>query len=360
MAVLLGTAVAVPAQEAERRERAPADYSGHLQLHQVPVGPDQRVPRPQDEPNAPVMPGGRGNAPVKAEPIPTTLTVRPPLDYRTREEKEKDAKRSGWGWLADDVFSARERQAELDEEGEVRRGEGREADADAERERANGPDEYGLPESAGAGGATNSDEAVRQSRGADAGGWEEQKRARMEPAVEWNNSDERWRATSSEWSAREAPDMGISVTGDVSSWEVTRSPGTPRDEAPIDAAMAAAEANVRAEAMRDATRPREVYAMPEAGSPGSFRSPVMSERSSLFNPLPASSDSSVGTPAGWGVADLGAPIAPVSLQPVQASLSLPAPSTAPLSSTPSAASTAPSLGGMGTEGDRVLPKTLPW
>ena len=350
--------MAVPAQEAERRERAPADYSGRLQLYQVPVSQDQRAPRPQDEPNAPVMPGGRGNAPVKAEPIPSTLTVRPPLDYRTREEKEKDAKRSGWGWLADDVFSARERQAELDEEGKVPRDKGREEDA--ARERADEPDDYDLPESAGAGGATNSAEAVRQARGADAGGWEQQKRAGMEPALEWKSSDERWSASSSEWSAREVPDMGISVTGDVSSWDVTRSPGTPRDQAPVDAAMAAAEANVRAEAMREATRPREVYAMPEPGRPGSFSSPVLSERSSLFNPLPASSDSSVGTPSGWGVSELGAPIAPVSLQPVQASLSLPAPSTLPLPSTPSAASTAPALGGMGTEGERVLPKTLPW
>lgn len=160
------------------------------------------------------------------------------------------------------------------------------------------------------------------------------------------------------WDEREAPDMGLSVTGDISSWDVTKPIEVPREAllAPVQVELSSSDVRARMESDRAAQAVRE--SATDYADPGALR-PSAAERASPFAPSVSATDVSLGAPVGWGGSDLGAAIGPVSLPPVQASLT-PAPVSAPSLLLPSASEATPALGEMGGSHEQARPKTLPW
>jgi hypothetical protein len=353
--VLLAASVPAFAQETNRPARPPRVYGGQVQMHQVPLGASQLVPEPEARHTAPAMPGGHTEEPLKAQPLVAPPPPRVQLDQRSEEEKARDEERSGWGWLADDIFSARARKAEenLEEVDEAREVSRRPEQAG----RAWEPEEQDGEEEAAPSATNQSAREARQRRGDDAYAARPGERP-AEGSLRWGPAEERWSPASTMWDEREAPDMGLSVTGDISSWDVTKPVEVPREAllAPVQVELSSSDARARMEADRAAQAVRETAA--DHADPGALR-PSAAERVSPFAPSVSASDVSLGAPVGWGGSDLGAAIGPVSLPPVQASLT-PAPVSSPSLQLPSASEATPALGEMGGSHEQARPKTLPW
>lgn len=153
--------------------------------------------------------------------------------------------------------------------------------------------------------------------------------------------------------------MGMSVTGDVSSWDVMKPAEIPRDPMRGPAEFEAASA--RSDAVQGAERAGALPAATDPGPLGDFRPSWSPERTSLFNPLPTLGSADPGLSSGLGGSDLGLIGSPLGLAPVQPTPDpVASPSPGALSLSPSSAGTTPSLGGMGTENEHARPKTLPW
>jgi len=343
-----------PAQETNRPARPPRVYGGQVQMHQVPLGASQLAPEPAARHTAPAMPGGHVEEPLKAKPLVAPPPSRVQLDPRSEEEKARDEERSGWGWLADDIFSARARKAEenLEEVEDERRDVTRRPE---QAERAWEPEEE---EAADTPVSTNQAErSARQGRRDDPDPARPGERP-AEGSLRWGDAEERWGSASTMWDEREAPDMGLSVTGDISSWDVTKPIEVPREAllAPVQVELSSSDARARMEADRAAQAARETAT--DYAVPGALR-PSAAERVSPFAPSASASDVPMGAPVGWGGSDLGVAIGPVSLPPVQASLT-PAPVSAPSLLLPSASEATPALGEMGGSHEQARPRTLPW
>lgn len=340
--------------------RPPPDYSGRVQLYETPatIAPPKTPRIPEDRSKL----ESRDAAPeLFARPTPLSLVPEPPMQSpdserywpsRARDllqdgwERTPDTKNSnsGWGWLADEISTNRARRAAAQSKSS------RTADEE---------DEEGYGAMTNQGAAAQAEGAANREKASDS--QTDRQSADPDPALGW------WAEPDPAQSATEdAKFASTAARADDAAARIERSREwsyldahrgwTPSVSMTMtlqerDAADRAAVESEQRTRLRSVEREQSRAALDERFSdPGRF---LRAESTALVPPSGFPAVSTFETPA----------FTPFSLAPVDPPLVTPTPtpplsvSVSPLGSTPTPSG---SLGGLGTENERLTPKTLPW
>jgi hypothetical protein len=333
-----------------RKPRPPPDYSGRVQLHELPaaVAPPEMPDVKEDARKI----DSRAAPQLRPEPSPLSL-VPPPAPHgpdaplpSLRELINESARRpdvrsgtTGWGWLADDIATNRARRAE------------REARQRAREETDNESDFL-------------TDESERDARlTRDAEQRQDLREADRDPAVSMRGGP---RAIHSPWLeispiAEELwPDGTARRFEGPLDWLPDRRP----TESPSGFTLNGADFGRR---LPSDDRAREERDMVERGVAAR---PVIEGIRALReeNIWPIERPGESGAQAGWGPVGAALDFTPVwsapSFQPMPVGPSdvslTPAPVATPPVGVLNAAPAAPAMGGIGAERERAAPRTLPW
>lgn len=347
------------AQGTDARSRPPRDYNGQVQFHDVPLDVGNPLEAKPLEPGQPVAPAAGPSAPTTPGALLNSPMGRPPLTTRGSDsrrdagrtgslipgaDREEERPPSGWGWLADEILNKKKAP-----DGEA-----------ASSEDPSKPTEGQPGETSGTAVATNSrpEETDHES----AHRFAVDGRVFESPVVDrWAVDDPGREAAAQEtdrvWPEESALDAGLELWGEPGdsspareSWAPSALPTKTHDWTLSPANEPAAPEPERPSLMRgEAGRV-------SAPDPGLWAPGRGADRPSVLRPSVGSS-SPESSP--WGGLGSAGSLSPMSLEPVAPMGLSPTPNLVEPSSV-SAASTTPSLGGMGTEAERARPKTLPW
>lgn len=335
----------------ERRQRPPPDYRGRVQMYETPrtFAPPKPADIPSDssaiEPNAPAMPTAMRTPLTLIQPeIPGAdgmrdRSQRDPL-AELRGDPVSNKTSTGWGWLADGVASNLASRT------------ARQTQDDSSTDAQN-PDYANQMDA-----QTNQMSSTRDDRPSTAATNDSSTRAVIsEPALGWvGEAQDNVKREQPETSLLPRPDTLDAARQDAAeapSWASRESYVTwdsaPAFGADLGAAPSLLDLGSVVTAPREIARdipepPRDVAPDVRFGNGDRFK---LDSAASPFT-------------AGASASDFGS-FTPFAMGPVEAPAIDIKPSSVSLPSTPvSSSGASTSLGGMGTESDRFVPKTLPW
>lgn len=340
-----------------KKVRPPPDYSGHVQLYEMPatISPPQTPVIPDDSKKV-----DSGSSPLPKKPTPSPLSLipsparpdgdAPPNDFspgRVREMmnenwRNPDSKSgsTGWGWLANEIATNRARRVARQ----------------AEESRARDDEDGG--ETSRSGRQTNQTGMVQNTQRSDSGenNGNTAQNAALEPVLGWLGDLPSASPQNRVESSGDAVELARGVRDAANQDQDWSRIESYQGEEWNSSAYALPRNGLMqhpAEGDRGEREAREAdYDSKESERRTNVADPRFSEGDRFGAEEPVSAFS--GTPV-WESSGF----TPFSLAPAEPT-AIEIPASSSLSSYPGDAPATPSLGGMGSERERATPKTLPW